>query len=108
MPNGADRNFVRYISCISGFRAKFNYWPTKVRVDQSFIEEIKEVMKDEDYLKMSQKVTLIRDDSNPWDGLYIAEDDEGNSYDLMQYGHKGSKINALKWLDIEWPDYGPD
>ena len=54
MPNGVDRNFVRYISCIGGFRAIFNHWPTKVRLDSSFIEELKEVMKHEDYQKMTE------------------------------------------------------
>ena len=108
MPNGVDRNFVRYMSCISGFRAKFNHWPRKVRLDPSFIEELKEVMTDEDYRKMSQRVILIPDNSNPWDGLFIAEDDEGNSYDLMQHGHGPSKMNVLSWLGIQWPDYGPD
>lgn len=65
MPNGVDRNFVRYISCISGFRATFNHWPTRVRLDPSFIEELKEVMASEDYQKMSQKITIIPDNSNP-------------------------------------------
>ena len=83
MPNGADRNFVRYISCIAGFRAKFNHWPTKIRLDSNFIEELKEVMKHEDYKKMNLMITIIPDNSNPWDGLYIAEDEEGNTYDLM-------------------------
>jgi hypothetical protein len=108
MPNGVDRNFVRYISCIGGFRARFNNWPTKVRLDSSFIEELKEVMTHEDYRKMNQMVTLIPDDSNPWDGLYFAEDDEGNTYDLMKHGHGSGERDVLNWLDIEWPDYDPD
>ena len=108
MPNGVDRNFVRYIDCIAGFSEMFNHWPTKVRLDSSFIEELKEVMKHEDYQKMNQIITIIPDNSNPYDGLYIAEDDEGNTYDLMQQGHGSGKIDVLNWLGIEWPDYGPD
>jgi hypothetical protein len=108
MPNGADRNFVRYTSCIRGFRAKFNHWPTRVRLDPSFIEELKEVMTKEDYKKMNQKIKLIPDHSNPWDGLYIAEDDDGNTYDLMQCGHGPGEINVIDWLGIKWPDYGSD
>lgn len=108
MPNGYDRNFVRYISCLSGFRNKFKHWPTKVRLDPSFIKELKEVMTDEDYRKMSQKVTIIPDNSNPWDGLYIAEDDEGNSYDLMQHGHASGNMDVLGWFGIKWPQYGVD
>jgi len=108
MPNGADRDFVRYMSCISGFKAKFNHWPTKIRVDRTFIKELKEVMIPDDYRKMCQKITLIPDDSNPWDGLYIAEDDEKHAYDLMQHGHGASQIDVLNWLGIQWPDYGED
>ena len=108
MPNGVDRNFQRYISCIGGFRATFNHWPTKVRLDSGFIDELKEVMPHEDFQKMSKMITLIQDNSNPWDGLYIAEDDVGNTYDLMQHGHGPGDIDVLNWLGIKWPDYGPD
>ena len=106
MPNGANRNFVRYISCISGFRATFNHWPTKVRLDLGFMKELREVMAPEDYRKMSQTITLIPDGSNPWDGSYIAEDDEGNTYDLIRRGHGPSHIDVLGWLGIKYPDYG--
>lgn len=108
MPNGVDRNFVRFIGCLSGFRAKFNKWPTKIRLDPSFITEFKEVMTTEDYQKMTKKISIIPDNSNPWDGLYIAEDDEGNTYDLIKYGHPSDDVDALGWLGIKWPDYGPD
>ena len=105
MPNGVDRNFVRFISCIEGFREKFNTWPTKVRLDPGFIKELNDVMDFEDYQKLIGKITLISDSSNPWDGLYVAEDDEGNLYDLMVSGHASGDIDVLKWLDINWPDY---
>ena len=108
MPNGVDRNFVRYMSCISGFRAKFNHWPTRVRLDSSFVEELKEVMRNEDFQRMNEKITIIPDNSNPWDGLYVAEDEEGNSYDLMQHGHGPRELGVRNWLGIRWPDYGPD
>ncbi|MBN1472052.1 MAG: hypothetical protein JW925_09740 [Syntrophaceae bacterium] len=109
MPNGVDRNFVRYISCISGFKNKFKHWPTRIRLDSQFIKELNEVMTHEDYLKMSQKVTLISDDSNPWDGIYIAEDDNGNTYDLMRHGHgPGRHDDVLNWFGIKWPNYGED
>ena len=59
MPNCADRNFVRYISCIRGFRVTFNHLPTKFRLDSCFIEELKEVMTHEDYRKMIQLISLF-------------------------------------------------
>ncbi len=105
MPNGADRNFVRFISCLGGFRVKFKKWPTKVRLDPSFITELNEEMTTEDYQKMTKKISIIPDNSNPWDGLYIAEDYEGNTYDLMRSGHPSEEVDVLKWLEIKWPDY---
>jgi hypothetical protein len=108
MPNGVDRTFVRFISCIEGFKTKFNNWPTKVRLGPSFINELKEVMDLEDYRKLTNNIMLIPDESNPHDGLYVAEDDEGNAYDLMQSGHPSGGVDVLGWLDIKWPDYGPD
>lgn len=108
MPNGVDRNFVRFISCISGFKSAFNNWPSNVRVDPSFIEELKEAMTLADFKIMTRKIKLVSDDSNPWDGLYIAEDVEGNRYDLMKNGHGSSQKDVLDWLGIQWPGYDPD
>jgi len=108
VPNGPDSNFVRFIGCIKGFKAKFDAWPTKMRLDPSLINELKEIMDLEDYNKLTHKIKLIPDESNPWDGLYMAGDDEGNVYDLMQSGHGSGEIDVLEWLDINWPDYGPD
>ena len=82
MPNGVDANFIRFISCIRGFREKFNHWPAKVRVDSIFVDELKTVMKQEEYIKLNNKIAIISDDSDPWDGLFVSEDDDGNEYDL--------------------------
>lgn len=111
MPNGADRDFVRFISCIASFKAKFNSWPTRIRVDPDFVRELREVMTPQDYQKMSQKIKLIPDNSNPFDGTYIAEDEDGDAYDLLRerHGRHGyEKRHVLDWLGIEWPDYGED
>ena len=104
MPNGADRDFVRFISCIRGFKAKFAAWRTKVRLDPSFIKELKEVMDIEDYNKLTQEIALIPDRSNPYDGVYIAEDDKGNASNAMHSAHI-TEEDVLEWLDIKWPDY---
>ena len=84
MPNGADRNFVRFIRCIETFKLKFNKWPTKIRLDNSFIRELQAVLSYDDYKRLNDKITLIPDDSNPFDGMYVAKDDEGNVVDLIR------------------------
>ena len=106
MPTGVDANFVRFISCIKGFKVKHNNWPTKGRTDSDMISELKEEMDKKDYIKLTNKITLIPDDSWQGEGMYIAEDEEGNAYDLLKYGHPSEDVDALGWLGIKWPDYG--
>ena len=108
MPNGVDKNFVRFISCISGFKERWDGWPTRIRLDPSFIRELGEVMSNADLQTMKDQIALITDRSNPLDSLFIAEDDDGHTYDLMKDGYGGGEADVLGWLGIEWPDYGPD
>ena len=69
MPNGADRNCVRFISCIAGFKHKYKKWPSKIRLNLYIIHELKTVMKPEHFEKKSKKIRLIPDESNPYDRL---------------------------------------
>lgn len=55
-------------------------------------------MDPEDYKKLTHKITLIPDKSNPYDGLYIAEYDEGNYLDLMHSGHGSGDVDALRMV----------
>ena len=105
MPNGVDRNFVRFIRCIETFRIQFGKWPTRIRLDLDFIKELRQVMSDEDYGKLESKIEIVPDDSNPYDGLYIAEDDEGNVVDLIRSKFITGDVDALVWIGIKWPDY---
>jgi len=105
MPNGMDRDFVRFMSCIASFKKRFGHWPTKVRIEPGFSEELMDVMGLRDYQKLIAKIQLIADPVHPYDGTYIAEDDQENAYDLLICGHLGDVSEAVKWLDIKWPDY---
>lgn len=105
MPNGADRNFVRFVRCIELFRTQFNKWPSRVRLDPSFIKELQEVISEEAYGRLREKIEIIPDNSNPYDGLYVAEDDEGNILDSIRPKYTTKGVNAMEWLGIEWPDY---
>jgi len=105
MPNGADRDFHRFIRCIETFRIQHGKWPSRVRLDPSFIKELHVVMSDKDYAKMEAKIKIFPDDSNPYDGLYIAEDDEGNEVDLIRAKFITGDVSAIEWFGIKWPDY---
>ena len=65
MPNGMDRDFDRFMSSIAAFKEKYNHWPTKVRVEQEFSEELRDVMGEEDYRKLTNKIHLISDSVHP-------------------------------------------
>ena len=108
MPNGADRDFVRFIRCIETFRILHDRWPTSIRLDTAFIMELQKVLSDDDYKKLNTKITIIPDGNNPYDGLFIAEDDEGNTLDLLRSKFITGDVNAVQWLGISWPDYGSD
>lgn len=112
MPNGESRNFIRFLRSIAVFRGKFRKWPSKIRLDDSFIREIQEVMDKTDYDILQEKIKIIPDSSNPWDGIYAPEDDEGNKLDLMNVKQNEddefiSKEVVLNWIGIKFPDYGP-
>lgn len=116
MPNGADRNFVRFLRCIAGFKMLFGKWPTKILLDPDVINEIKKVMDAHDFAKIQENIELVQDDGSIGDYPYIAEDDDGNSYDLhgaqptetanLKFGEEVVSNNGvMQWLDIEYPDY---
>lgn len=65
-------------------------------------------MNKEDYKRLNDKITIIPDDSNPFDGLYIAENDEGDVVDLISSEFITEDVDVIGWLKISWPDYGPE
>ena len=40
MPNGDDKNWVRNCSAIDGFRARYNHWPSSVRLPPDYFENV--------------------------------------------------------------------
>lgn len=74
-------------------------------MDPSFIRELEEVMDAADYSNLNARINVIPDNSNPWDGLYVAKDGEGHRYDLVESGHHDEGADVLAWLGIKWPNY---
>jgi len=105
MSNGLDADFVQFVSCIAGFKEKFHSWPTKVRVYPGFPEGLKRVTGIEYYRKLTDKIDLIVDPVHPYYDTFIAEDHQGNVYDLLVSGHLANGENVIDWLGIEWPEY---
>jgi hypothetical protein len=103
MPNGHDKNWIRLLGAIDGFRARYDAWPTRVRIFPASLSDIRDhLFSPELYAKLTQKVQLIADEAP-----MVAEDDAGNSYSYGDEGFpsKRSSPSARDWLGVE-PDRG--
>lgn len=110
MPNGESRNFVRFLRSIAVFRGKFRKWPSKIRLSSSFIQELHEIMDKIDYEILQKRIKIIPDSSSCCEYVYIPEDDDGNkilSFKLDKNDEFFDQKDVLKWIGINFPDYGP-
>ncbi len=100
MPNGHDRDWVRFCMAVRGFRAKHGTWPTRMRLDPGYIEEFREsLLSKADFETLQQKVQLVPEAR----ASFIAEDAQGRTY---SYGAETlhlerDDIDAQGWLGIE-------
>jgi hypothetical protein len=100
MPNGHDRDWVRFCLTVGGFRAKHGSWPTRMRLDQRYIDEFREsLLSPPDFEKLKKKVRLIPEAGTS----LVAEDDEGRSYSHGAAGgdDRRAEIDAEEWLGVE-------
>lgn len=115
MPNGADRDFVRFIRSIISFRDIFHKWPQKIYVTEYFIKELSEVMSPSDFNALQSKIELVPEDSL-CEISYRCTDDSGNYYDLLDgqcskeisnrdFRSNTSEQDVLAWFGIDYPDY---
>ena len=92
MPNGHDKNWVRLCAIIDGFRMRHGRWPTRVRMPEGCIADLRDrVFTRRDFEKITAKVTLIPDEHS-----MAAEDDRGASF---AYGEK--RPGARAWLGVD-------
>lgn len=100
MANGHDRNLVRLLLAVEGFRARYRRWPTRVRLDQGYIEDLQRILSDVGFENLTSKLVLVPD---PEPGLH-AEDDEGGRFSYGGGagggGHQDGKsdIPVQSWL----------
>jgi hypothetical protein len=100
MPNGHDRNWVRFCMAVRGFRARHGTWPTRMRLDPGYIEEFRSsLLSPADFENLKTKVELI---SEP-DARFVAEDDQGRTYNYATESlhWERNEIDAEGWLGIE-------
>jgi hypothetical protein len=100
MPNGHDRDWVRFCLAVRGFRAKHGSWPTRMRLDPRYIDEFREsLLSPADFEKLQAKVRLIPET----DASFAAEDEQGRTYSHATESLHGEReeIDAQEWLGVE-------
>ena len=101
MLNGADKNWIRLLAALNGFHVDHGHWPKWVRMPEVAIEELRDhILGPEGFELVNGKVALIPDHA------FIAEDQQGNSYDYSSRGFPDEKPSpdAFAWLDV-WPQH---
>ena len=105
MPNGWDKNWIRLCGAIDGFRSKHHRWPTRVRVFEMTLNNIKEaVLTEESFRRLIERIELVPDEVP-----FIAEDGTGATYNYGLEGFPKVKldISAEAWLGIRPDRPGP-
>ena len=98
MPNGYDRNWIRLCAAIHGFRDRYGFWPTRVRMSALALEDLRQnVFTPEAMRKIEQQIQLIADEAS-----MVAEDDLGRQYSYGREGFpRGERVvHAETWLGV--------
>lgn len=97
MPNGNDRDWVRFCAAIDGFRSQFGRWPVRVRLFPDALLDIRDhILTPEGFAQVESRVELVPDD----DASMIAEDDSGARYNYGQSGFPETPpdTSAMEWF----------
>lgn len=101
MPNGWDRNWVRLVLTVAGFREEFGHWPTTVRMHAQMLEHLTGLFSPPLFAALEARIRLIPDEDVDVTDFYRAEDDAGHS---RYYGGATHGANeARAWLGVK-PD----
>ena len=103
MPNGWDRNWVRFTLTVAGFRSKFGDWPTTVRLSPAILANVRDMFSPERFDALERRIKLTADDEIDPIAFFRAEDDDGHSY---YYGGVEPGVDAeaaRRWLGVS-PD----
>jgi predicted phosphoadenosine phosphosulfate sulfurtransferase len=103
MPNGWDRNWVRFTLTVAGFRSKFGDWPTTVRLSPDMLAHVRDMFSLQHFAALERRIRLTADDEIDSTAFFRAEDEDGHAY---YYG--GAEVGvhlraAQRWLGVR-PD----
>ena len=88
MPNGDDKNWVRFCVAVDGFRARYGRWPTRVRMmDVCYADLIGHVLSPPGYALVSTFVELVAEE----DAAMIADDGRGAEFNYGREEFPGNR-----------------
>lgn len=99
MPNGSDRDWVRFCGAVDGFRHRYGVWPTRVKMESGYLDALQYILGDEGLRTVQEHLAL-----EPRRGAhFVAEDDRGRSYDYSAEGFPPERPSpsAQEWLGVE-------
>jgi len=101
MPNGDDKNWIRALAAIEGFKVRYGTWPSRLRLFPAALQNIREdLFSPAMFAKLTEKIQLIADEAP-----MVAEDNLGNQYSYGKDGFPSTRPNprAGEWLEVH-PD----
>ena len=98
MPNGHDRNWVRFCAAVDGFRARHGHWPERVAMEAAYLEDLERMFSAESLAMIKAKIELhVQDDAH-----MLAQDSKGNDYDYAIEGFPDDgEARAADWFGVE-------
>ncbi len=98
MPNGHDRNWVRFCAAVDGFRNRFGRWPSGVSLASRYVADLRGILGDESFRVIEEKLVLRVDER----AHFVAEDEAGRKYDYSREGFSQDRPrpSAEEWLGV--------
>ncbi len=99
MPNGDDKNLVRFCAALEGFHSRSGKWPTRVVMDDGYARDLLHIVGAEAFQRVTSRLEIVRAPG----ATFRAEDLPGESYDYGTDGFAARPpvLRAREWLGLD-------
>ena len=98
MPNGYDKNWVRFCAVVDGFRLRFGRWPTVARLDPLCLDDLrKHLFSPDSFSVLEEKIQFTAEPD-----CFEVADGEGRRYSYWEEGFpdRRPEVTAHRWLGV--------
>jgi len=99
MTNSYEKNWLRLLGTIDGFRLKHQRWPTRIYLHAAILDDLQQqLFTAESFAKLAGKLEF----SAREDAWLIAADEAGNEYSFNKEGlpKEAPDMTAAEWLAV--------